>query len=131
MTPVLGGDMLFDIASGFSVYGGDAISVDLALHFNAARLLFATDVDGVFTADPQRHPDARPISELSLSQMNGLMLSERKLDVSGSMAGKLREIVRVREQIRAGMEVRIFSMMEPGRLCAALSGQDGGTRVIP
>ena len=130
MTPVLGGDMLSDAAVGFSVYGGDAICVDLARHFSAKRLLFATDVDGVFTADPRRHPNARRIPQLSLSQMDEIMLSARALDVSGAMQGKLREIDRAQEQIRAGMEVRLFSMKEPGRLQAILSGEDLGTKIV-
>jgi len=131
MTPVLGGDMLADAAAGFSVYGGDAISVDLARRFCADHLLFATDVDGVFDADPRQRPDARRIPQLSLSQMGGVALSGRDLDVSGAMAGKLREIHRVREQIRAGMTVRLFSMTEPGRLQAILSGEDFGTKIAP
>ncbi len=129
MTPVLGGDVLSDEAAGFSVYSGDAISVDLALHFNADRLFFATDVDGVFTADPRQFPEARPLARLSLSQLHEVTLGERALDVSGAMAGKLREIARAEQRIRAGMAVRLFSMMTEGRLRAALMGENMGTSI--
>ena len=130
MTPVLGGDVLADAAVGFSVYGGDAISVDLAMHFGADNLLFATDVDGVFTADPRQHPDARRIPELSLSQLDAVALSGREMDVSGAMAGKLREIDRAEDRIRAGMIVRLFSMRQENRLQALLSGEKVGTKIV-
>jgi isopentenyl phosphate kinase len=130
MTPVLGGDVLADAAVGFSVYGGDAISVDLAMHFSADHLLFATDVDGVFTADPRQSPDAHRIPELSLGQLDSVTLSGREMDVSGAMAGKLREIARAQNRIAAGMTVRLFSMLEPGQLRAILTGADGGTRIV-
>jgi len=130
MTPVLGGDVLADAAAGFSVYGGDAISVDLAMHFSADHLLFATDVDGVFTADPRQNPDAHRIPELSLGQLDSVTLSGREMDVSGAMAGKLREIARAQNRIAAGMTVRLFSMLEPGQLRAILTGADGGTRIV-
>ncbi len=130
MTPVLGGDMLVDARVGFSVYSGDAISVDLALRLDARRLLFATDVDGVFDADPRHRADARRIPELSLSRMANVALLGRELDVSGAMAGKLKEIARAKARIQAGMTVRLFSMMEEGRLRAALQDGDVGTKVV-
>jgi isopentenyl phosphate kinase len=130
MTPVLGGDVLADTAVGFSVYGGDAISVDLARHFRADRLLFATDVDGVFTADPRKNPHARRIPRLHLDQMDAIALTGRELDVSGAMAGKLKAIARASELIREGMDVRLFSMLEQDRLRAALAGEDVGTKII-
>ncbi len=130
MTPVLGGDMLADAAVGFSVYGGDAISVDLARYFQADRLFFATDVEGVFSADPRNHPAARPISRLRLSQLDDIALSGRNLDVSGAMAGKLKELLRAKDRIRAGMDVRLFSMMSGNRLRAALMGDAPGTKIV-
>ncbi len=129
MTPVLGGDVLADAAVGFSVYGGDAISVDMARHFEADRLLFATDVDGVFSADPHRQPDARRLPRLSLSQLDAVTLSDRELDVSGAMAGKLQAIRQAEDRLRAGMEVRLFSMLPEQRLRSALLGEDVGTKI--
>ena len=100
------------------------------MHFGADNLLFATDVDGVFTADPRQHPDARRIPELSLSQLDAVALSGREMDVSGAMAGKLREIARAEDRIRAGMIVRLFSMRQENRLQALLSGEKVGTKIV-
>ncbi len=129
MVPVLGGDVLADASVGFSVYGGDDVSVDLALHFGADHLLFATDVDGVHSADPRHHANARRIPHLRLDDLTGVALSERALDVSGAMAGKLRAIARAEELMRTGMEVRLFSMMSTGALQKALTGGDVGTQI--
>jgi isopentenyl phosphate kinase len=62
--------------------------------------------------------------------MADIALTDRELDVSGAMAGKLKAIASVSERIRAGMEVALFSMKEPGRLQAVLSGEDWGTKII-
>ena len=130
MVPVLGGDVPADDVVGFSIYGGDAISVDLARHFQADQLLFATDVDGVFSADPRKDASARRIPQLSLSKMHDVALSERQWDVSGAMAGKLKAIAQISDLMAQGMTVRLFSMLEPGQLQAVLSGTDVGTEII-
>ena len=130
MVPVLGGDVPADDVVGFSIYGGDAISVDLARHFQADQLLFATDVDGVFSADPRKSANAQRLSQLSLRQMHDVALTERQWDVSGAMAGKLQAIAQVSDLMAQGMRVHLFSMMEPGRLQAVLSGADVGTEIV-
>lgn len=130
MTPVLGGDVLADETAGFSVYGGDAIGVDMALRFRASRLLFATDVDGVYDADPRENPAARRIPQLHLSQMSAVTLSTRELDVSGAMAGKLHEIERASAAMNQGLKVHLFSMMTAGQLRDVLLGEDVGTEVM-
>ncbi len=131
MIPVLGGDVLADDQVGFSIYGGDAISVDLARYFGADHLLFATDVDGVFTADPRKDETAQRVPQLSLRQMHAVALSGRQWDVSGAMAGKLKAIAQVTEQIEQGMTVRLFSMLQPGQLRAALTNAESGTQITP
>ena len=130
MTPVLGGDVLADETAGFSIHGGDAISVDMALRFRASRLLFATDVNGVYDVDPHKNPDARRIPKLHLSRLDAVTLSARKLDVSGAMAGKLYEIERASAAMKEGLQVHLFSMMTAGQLRNVLLGEDVGTEVV-
>ncbi len=49
--------------------GSDTTAVALAAALNADRCEIYTDVDGVYTADPRRVPDARVIPELSYDEM--------------------------------------------------------------
>jgi len=132
MVPLLGGDVLADDQVGFSVCGGDQISLHLAQHYGASRLLFATDVAGVYDRDPKQHTDARPIPRLSLSDLGAITLdAHQQVDASGAMAGKLEAIARGRDLLAAGMAVHLFSMMEPGALRALLEGAPGvGTEIL-
>lgn len=133
MIPLLGGDVLVDDEVGFSVCGGDQISLHLAEHFGAARLLFATDVSGVYDRDPKKHTDALPISRLSLEDLAALTLdAQHQVDASGAMAGKLETIAQAKEMLAEGMEIHLFSMMEPGNLKMLLEGDPGtGTEIVP
>ena len=132
MIPLLGGDVLVDDEIGFSVCGGDQISLHLAQRFGAARLLFATDVAGVYDRDPKQNADARRIPKLSLSDLGSVTLdAHQQVDASGAMAGKLETIGQAREMITQGMDVHLFSMMEPGNLKALLEGDPGiGTKIV-
>ena len=132
MVPLLGGDVLADDQVGFSVCGGDQISLHLADHFAASRLLFATDVAGVYDRDPKQHVGAHRIPKLSLSNLDTVTLdAHQRVDVSGAMAGKLATITQGRDLLAAGMAVHLFSMMEPGNLRALLEGVPGvGTEIV-
>ncbi|MEZ4583767.1 MAG: hypothetical protein R3A10_19385 [Caldilineaceae bacterium] len=52
--PLLGGDVLVDRRTGFSVHSGDAIAVEAGVAFRQARLVFATAVDGIYDRDPRK-----------------------------------------------------------------------------
>jgi len=132
MVPLLGGDVLVDDQVGFSICGGDQISLHLARRFGAARLLFATDVAGVYDRDPKQHAAARLVSRLSLSDLGAVALdAHQRVDASGAMAGKLETIGQSRDLLAAGMAVHLFSMQEPGNLRALLEGESGiGTEIV-
>jgi isopentenyl phosphate kinase len=117
------------------VYGGDKIAVDLALHFGASRLIFATEVDGIFDKDPQKYPDAGRVDVFSLSgkSSSAAQLDDyRQVDASGAMLGKLAAIQLTRDAISSGLHVHILSMIKPGSLTDLLEGKKGiGTRMTP
>ena len=130
MIPLLGGDVLVDDGVGFSVGGGDALAVALALHFEAGRLVFATAVDGIYDRDPARHPDARLLPRVSLGAAADARLDRRAAtDASGAMAGKLDALNPARDAITDGLRVDILSMLQPGNLAALLAGEAVGTRI--
>jgi len=43
----------------------DSIAAYIACKFKASKVVFATDVDGIFNEDPKTHSDARLLSEVS------------------------------------------------------------------
>lgn len=50
----------------------DRVSASLARAVRAARIVNATSVDGVYTADPRRNPDARLLERVTFEELVGL-----------------------------------------------------------
>jgi isopentenyl phosphate kinase len=132
MVPVLGGDMIFDEAMGFSVGSGDQLAAILAKEVQATHLVFATDVPGVFDADPKTSAGARQLGELSLAGTSHLDLSGGRPDASGAMGGKIASLATLEPELRRGMDMAIITMMRPGNLHALLEGRRfEGTSIRP
>jgi len=133
MVPVLGGDVVYDQEMGFSIGSGDQVAAILVKELKATDLIFATDVAGVFDADPKVAPGARLIKELSLSNLDMLAsASSVKGDASGAMKGKLSALTGLRPELNAGLRMGIISMMKPGRLKEILGGGSvEGTLIRP
>jgi uridylate kinase len=51
----------------------DRVAASLARTVGAARLVNATSVDGVYTADPRKHPDARRLERITYAELIDLM----------------------------------------------------------
>ena len=92
LIPVLFGDMVLDDKWGCSVISGDAVACFLAKKLKADQVIFLSDVDGIYTADPNKNSKARLIPEVNNSNINqvlkGLSPTERD-DVTGEMQGKI------------------------------------------
>jgi isopentenyl phosphate kinase len=94
--PSTGGDIVTDLKKGFSVVSGDQLAAYLAIKLQASRLIFGTDVDGIFDENPKFNPKAKVIAELSTS--SALKVARRANvsnapDITGGMAGKIVEAV--------------------------------------
>jgi isopentenyl phosphate kinase len=132
MVPVLGGDMVQDSVMGFCVGSGDQVAAIIAKELHATDLVFATDVAGVYDADPKVVPSVRLIEELSLGDLDVISASAAKGDASGAMRGKLAALSSLRPELEGGMRMAIISMMAPGRLKGLLRGEAiEGTRIRP
>ena len=79
--------------------GSDTTAVALACALQADRCEIYTDVDGVFTSDPRRVPDARVIPQIShaemveMAQSGAQVMHARAVDLGG----------------RYGMDIRVLS----------------------
>lgn len=131
MVPVLGGDMVYDLDMGFSVGSGDQVAAILARELGATDLVLATDVAGVFNADPKANADAQLLKELSLSDLRAVDFSLGDgRDASGTMRGKLSALAVLEPELREGLKLNIVSMMRPGRLKALLQGDEGEATMV-
>ena len=118
-----------------SVMGGvtpgqttDAVAAGLAEYVNADLLVYATSVDGVFDADPERDDDARKHDELSATELVDV-IAPMSRDAGASapvdlLAAKLIE--------RSGIRTVVFDGTDPRRIEeAVLRGDHEGTDVVP
>ncbi len=125
MTPLLGGDMCADEDRGFSVCSGDKVMQILAQLLNPKYVIFATDVAGIYTADPKLDSNAELITHIALSRIHEIeKLADKAAtpDITKGMRGKLEEIRRLEPILRAGAKVAVLGMMEPGILKRYIDG---------
>ena len=123
LVPCIGGDLVQDISLGTSVVSGDQIASKLAIAFHARTIIFGTDVDGLYTADPKIDREAKLISELdaaTLRQWAKRAGTASVPDASGGMRGKLTEMI---PAVRVGITVKIVNLNNPRRLQRAIAGK--------
>lgn len=124
MIPVLFGDVVPDLAIGFTILSGDQIMAELATRFHATNVIAGVDVDGVFTDNPKINPHATLIQKLTLKELNTTLEGIGKansIDVTGGMHGKMVELIPV---IKQGATVTIVNALKANRVTQALLGVD-------
>jgi isopentenyl phosphate kinase len=131
LIPVLYGDAVIDEKQGFAILSGDQLAVVTAKKLKAKRLIFGTDINGIYTTDPKLDPKAKLLDKISISEIDeGLKIrGSLNTDVTGGMLGKIRE---ASEAARSGIEVLIVNALEPEIIRNALLGEKvKGTYLIP
>lgn len=127
--PILFGDCVLDNKWGCSILSGDTIVAFLADKLKADRVIFLSDVDGVFEEDPKQNPKAKMIPLINNS--NIAVIIERISpsnhdDVTGEMQGKLLAI----KKHLAGVEVRIINGLKTNVLDELLNHRNLGTKIF-
>ena len=122
LVPVMFGDAVLDSEAGFSIASGDSLCTQLVESLSAERVVFAVDVDGVYTSDPKTNPDAQLVEELSISSLSAIEVggASSAYDVTGGMMKKLEEIMPVVEK---GAVVYVVNGFFPDRVRDALLGR--------
>lgn len=82
------------------------------------RILYVKDEDGLFTADPKHHKDAKLISRTTLDELSASMPDELILD---------RALFSTWKTARHVKRVQIVNGLKPGNVTRALAGEDVGT----
>jgi len=121
--PILYGDISFDTTNMFRVISGDRIIKELCRYFgekfDSIRILFGSNVDGLFDKDPAI-AGAKLIESIDQTNIESLMKNagdSAGTDVTGGMKGKLEEIQSIS---KLGHRVKIFNLTTPGRLDSVL-----------
>jgi glutamate 5-kinase len=97
----------------------------VAVLISADELILMTDTDGLYTADPRHHPDARILSEVSdFAALEGVEIGHTTSPLgSGGMRSK---VVAAEMATAAGIATVICNGRRPEALAAVLAGEHGG-----
>ncbi|MGQ9517180.1 MAG: amino acid kinase family protein, partial [Anaerolineae bacterium] len=134
LLPVVYGDVAFDDAWGCTIVSTEELFAYLTPFLRPERILLAGIVNGVFTADPLSHPEARLLTEIPVSQLDALEAElglSHGVDVTGGMWSKVRIMAELVRR-HPGLEVHIFSGERPGAVQACLLDPSAcaGTRLV-
>jgi isopentenyl phosphate kinase len=126
LVPVLFGDVAFDDALGGTIVSTEEVLAALAQDLPPRHLTLVGLVDGVFDADPVRHPRARHIPHLRLADLPALRKAlgdSHGVDVTGGMAGKIDEMARLLRQFPQ-THIHLISGEEPGHFLRHLQNPE-------
>ncbi|ORY43698.1 hypothetical protein BCR33DRAFT_717360 [Rhizoclosmatium globosum] len=95
--PVTTGSMVPDLTLGHSVMSGDEFIALFTRHFQPECVFLGTNVDGIFTSDPNILPNSAKLIPLvnkeNISRvLEGASGSASAVDVTGGMQGKLEKL---------------------------------------
>jgi len=122
LVPVISGDMVPDVTMGYSVLSGDQILADLAKKFKPKKIVYGSDVDGIFDSDPKLNPNSSLIPKISRNEIDSLIDQISGEDASGQMRGKIMEI---RNLLDAGFkDILLLNLTKRGILSRALNNED-------
>lgn len=114
---LMNGDVvIFSAGTGNPFFTTDSAACLRAIEMDAELVLKATKVDGVYSADPMKDPNAVKYDRLSYDEV-----LDKKLEVMDLTA-----ICLCRDH---DMPVRVFEMEKPGALLSIVRGGDEGTLI--
>jgi isopentenyl phosphate kinase len=123
LVPTLYGVPAYDEKQGCSILSGDDIVPFLAKKLKVKQIIHGTDVDGVFTSDPKKDPNAKLIKKITPSEFKSIISGisgSTKIDVTGGMKRKIEELVKLTE---FGIQSIIVNATKPKRIEKALLGE--------
>lgn len=108
--------VIFAAGTGNPFFTTDTAAVLRANEINAELIMKATDVEGVYDKDPQKHPDAKLFEQLTY-----LDVLSRGLKVMDATAISL--------SMDTNLPIVVFNVTVPGNIVRGLCGERIGTRV--
>lgn len=100
------------------MHGSDFGLFQLAEVLGMKQVIYVKDEDGLHDKDPKKHPDAKPIRKITLSELLTRMPDENILD---------RELFHAWSTAKNLKRIVIVNGLERGQLTRALRGEDVGT----
>ena len=108
--------VLFACGTGHPFFSTDTAAALRAAEIGADAILLAKNIDGVYSADPKKNPDAVRFDEISYDEVLA-----RRLQVMDSTATSL--------AMDNGIPVIVFALADPENIVRVLNGEAVGTLV--
>jgi len=108
--------VVFAAGTGNPYFTTDTAATLRAVELAAEVILKATRVDGVYDADPEKHPDATRFTQIGYTE-----LLASRLEALDSTAVSL--------AMDNEMPIVVFDMTQPGNILRAVRGEAIGTRI--
>ncbi len=108
--------VIFGAGTGNPYFTTDTAATLRALETDAEVLMKATNVDGVYDADPKLEPSAKPFSELTYGEVLGKNLKVMDLTAVSLAMGQQLPII-------------VFNLGDAGNIMKAVSGEKVGTLI--
>ncbi|HEX2042002.1 MAG TPA: hypothetical protein VHF24_05125 [Acidimicrobiales bacterium] len=86
--------------------------------FGARSMIYVKDEDGLYTADPKKHPDAELIPRITVDELAALDLDDVVVE---------RSVLELMRNARHRRSIHVINGLVPGNLTAALNGEHVGT----
>lgn len=134
MLPVPYGDVILDLKKGCATVSTEIIlgyiGKGLKKKYRVSKIIMCTNVDGIFTKDPNLHSDAELIPSVTpknIEKVKNYLHGSAGTDVTGGMAHK---VERMLELTKIGIETEIINAKKPNILKRTLLGESGlGTTI--
>ncbi|HEY7733372.1 MAG TPA: isopentenyl phosphate kinase [Nitrososphaera sp.] len=115
VTPVTFGDVVHTEGSKYSILSGDSLMTMLARVLRPSRVIFATDVDGIYKDLGRRDL----LNEIDARTSKVRFSKGAVADVTGGMQRKVTEAFKIASY---GMDVLMVSGLKPERIAEAVRG---------
>lgn len=131
--PLLYGDMVPDATWEYSICSGDTLIAEIASRIAATRIIYVSDINGIYTSDPHTDQTAKLIESININELNNdnvTITGSHNVDVTGGLAGKLAPLSKLFKEIPSLTYVEVCNGLENGVLQAVLKGESSSHTTI-
>jgi len=128
LIPVVQGDVIFDLEIGGTIFSTEQVFLHLAKVIRPNEILLAGIEKGVHKESKKSHKIIPQITPENYPSLKTTISGSHSTDVTGGMRAKVRLMLSLVQE-NPGLEVGIFSGLEPGNIKRALCGEQLGTMI--
>jgi isopentenyl phosphate kinase len=128
LTPVVYGDVVFDVALGGTILSTEELFLHLAPRMYPNRILLAGIEEGVWADYPTNHDLIHQITPLNFPALKDRISRSASPDVTGGMISKVESMLALIREL-PDLKVQIFSGLAEGSIYNALCGRELGTTI--